>query len=64
MTQNEHVCAIYCLLEVNCDVISGRTVKTVMGYAVVNIEVASFSNFLDILPPKSFRDDGGGRHRW
>ena len=48
MTKNEHVCAIFCRPEVDCDVISGRKVKTVLCYIVVNFEVASSSNFRDI----------------
>ena len=34
--------------EVAGDVISGETVKTIDGYAVLNFEVASFSGFPDI----------------
>ena len=48
MNQNEHVYAICCRSEVAGDVISGETVKTTEGYAVLNFEVASFSNFWDI----------------
>ena len=42
MTQNEHVYAIGCRLEVADDVISGENVETIKGYAVLNFEVASF----------------------
>ena len=41
MTQNEHVYAICCQPEVGDDVISGKNVKTIECYAVLNIEVAS-----------------------
>ena len=41
MTKNVHVCAICCRLEVGYDVIFGLNVKTVVGYVVVNCEVAS-----------------------
>ena len=36
MTQNEHVDAICCRLEVADDAISGEDVKTTKGYAVLN----------------------------
>ena len=48
MTQNEHAYVIWCRPEVVNDVISGENVKTVEGYAVLNFEVASSSNFRDI----------------
>ena len=43
------------------DVISGRNVKTIEGYFVVNFEVDSSNTFRDI--KKSFRDGGGGDRR-
>ena len=58
MSQNLHDYGICCRLEAAGDVISGENLKTVDGYAVLNVEVASFSNFRDI-PKKSFRDGGG-----
>ena len=48
MTQNEHVYAFCCRLEVAGDVISGENVRTNEGYAVLNFEVASFSSVRDI----------------
>ena len=42
-----HVYEIYRRLEVDCGVISGRNVKTIGGYVVVNVEVASSSSFRD-----------------
>ena len=45
MTQNEHVYTICCRLEVAGDVISGESVKTTEGYALLNVEVASISSF-------------------
>ena len=48
MTQNEHIYAIYCRPEVAGDFISGDNIKTLEGYAVLNVEVASFSGFRDI----------------
>ena len=48
MTQNVHVYAIYCRLEVAGDVIFGQNVKTIQGYALLNFEVASFSTLRDI----------------
>ena len=59
MTQNEHVYAICYRLEV-VDAISCENVKTVDGYAVLNVEVASFSSFQVRYSQKSFRDGGGG----
>ena len=52
MTQNWHVYAICCQLEVD-DVISSRNIKTIQGYALVNFEGASFSTFQDF-PKRSF----------
>ena len=43
LTQNEHVYAIFCWLEVAGDVISGDAVKTIEGYAVLHFEAASIS---------------------
>ena len=43
MTQNEHVYAICCWLEVADEVISGENVKTMEGNAFLNFEVASIS---------------------
>ena len=54
-----------CRPDVAGDVISGENVKTVKGHAVLNFEVASFSN-LPRYSRKSFSDGGGGdggRHR-
>ena len=48
MTQNEHVYAICCRLEVAGDVISSEQAKTIERYAVLNFEVASFNSFRDI----------------
>ena len=62
MTQNVHVCAICCRLEVAGDVISGENVKTIESYAVLNFEIASFNSFRYIFK-KSFHDGGGGGHR-
>ena len=54
MTQSEHVCAICCRPEVgDDDVISGRNVKTLEGYLVVNFEVAR-SNSFEIFPQNHF----------
>ena len=58
MIQKEHVCAICCRPEADCDVISGQTVKTLLCYIVVHFEAAGSSSFRDI--KKSFRDGGGG----
>ena len=44
----EHVYAICCRLEVDCDIVAGRKVKTVLGYIVVNFELAISSSFRDI----------------
>ena len=48
MSKNEHVYAICFRLEVVGDVISGENVKTIEGYVLLNIEVASFSSIRDI----------------
>ena len=48
MTQNLHACTICFRLEVVYDGISGRNVKTIEGYLVINLEVASSSSFRDI----------------
>ena len=56
MTQNEHVYAICCCPEVDDDVISGRNVKTIAGYIVVDFKVASSSSFRDF--PKRLFCDG------
>ena len=45
MTQNEHVYAICCRLEVAGDVISGENVKTNEGYTVLNFEIDSVRSF-------------------
>ena len=45
MTQNKYVYAICCRPEVSCDINSGRNVKCVERYAVLNVEAASFSSF-------------------
>ena len=47
MTQNWHVCVICCRPEVDFDAISGRIVKTIGDYALVNFEVASSKTFRD-----------------
>ena len=60
MTQNEHIYAICCRPEVVGDIISCENVKIIKGYAVLNSEVAGFTNFRDI-KKKSFRDGGGHR---
>ena len=43
-----------------CDVISGRYVKTVVGYVVVNLEVASSSSFRDNREKNILGCVGGG----
>ena len=45
MRQEEHVYAICCRPKVAYDVISGRNVKTIEGYVLLNAEAASFSSF-------------------
>ena len=49
MNQNEHVFAICCRPEVAGNVISGLSVKTIDGYSLVNLEIASFNGLGDIL---------------
>ena len=49
ITQNWHVCAMCCRTKVDCDVISGRNVKTMDCYVVVNIEVANFQYIKKII---------------
>ena len=57
MTQNEYVYAINCPPEVDDDcVISGRNVKTIEGYIVVNFEAVSSCSFRDF--PKRLLCDG------
>ena len=46
MIRNEHVYAICCRPEVAGDVISGESVKTVEGYAMLNFEVANFNSLV------------------
>ena len=48
MKQNEHVYTICRRPEVGGDAISGESVKTIEGYAVLNFEVASSNSFRDI----------------
>ena len=47
VTQSGKVCANCCRPEVDCDVIVYRNVKTIEGYVVVNVEVASSNCFCD-----------------
>ena len=47
MTQNRHICAICCRPEVDCGDISGRNVRTIVVYILVNLEIASSSRFQD-----------------
>ena len=54
MTQNEHVYAICCGLELADVVTSGKIITTIEGYEVLNFEVTNFSSFRDI-QTKSFR---------
>ena len=49
MTQNEDVYVMCYRPEVAGDVISSSNVKTVEGYAVVDIEAARFSSFREHL---------------
>ena len=49
MTKNDHVYANCCRPEVAGNVISGRNVKTIENYVLVNFEVASSSSFRDRL---------------
>ena len=48
MIKNGHFCAICCRPEVDCEVISGQNVKTIVGYVVVHFEAASSNSFRDI----------------
>ena len=57
MTENGHVCATCCRPEVDCDIISGRNVKTVVGYVVVNLKLPALV-VSEIL--KEIFPDGGG----
>ena len=41
MTQNEHVCAIFCLTDVDGDVISSENVTTTEGCALLNFQAAT-----------------------
>ena len=45
MTQNEHVCAIYCRLEAADDIIAGKDVGRFHYYACVNLRVAILMSF-------------------
>ena len=56
MSQNEHVYAIYCWLEIDDNVISGPNIKTIKSYIEENFEVASSSSFWDF--PKRLFCDG------
>ena len=58
MTQNEHVYASCCQQEVAGDVISGRDVKTIDGYMLVNFEASDLSSIGDI-PNKKARELAG-----
>ena len=58
MTQTEHVHAICCRLEVD-DVISGLSIMTIQGCAMVRFEGANFSTFRDF-PKRSFCDSKVG----
>ena len=62
MIQNEHVYAICCRTEVDDDVISVLSVKTIEDYIVIHFEVASSSSFRDF-PKRLFCDGevGDGR---
>ena len=55
MTQNLHVCAICFRPEVVYEVISGRNIKTLEGYLVVNLEVAISNSFRDMKKIISWR---------
>ena len=50
-----NVYAICCRLEEGGDVISGRIIKSIQGYVLVNFKGASFSTFRDF-PKRSFCD--------
>ena len=54
MTKNVHVCTIRLRPEVVYDVISGRNVKTIEGYIVVNFEVATANIFQDTIQKNHF----------
>ena len=54
-TDNEYVYAICCRREKGNDVIYDRNVKAILGYIVVNFEVASSSSFRDF-PERLFCD--------
>ena len=45
MTQNKHVYVICCRSKVAGNVISGESIKTIEGYALLNFEAASVSIF-------------------
>ena len=63
MTQNGHIYAICYRQEVDDHGISSENVKTLVGYAVLNLEFGSSGSFRD--SPKSFRDGigfGGGHY--
>ena len=55
VTQNLHVCTICCRPEADYNVVSGRNIKIIEGYLVVNFEVAISNSFRDIFK-KSLRD--------
>ena len=57
MTQNEHVYAICCLLEVDGEVISSETVKTIEDYLVLNFKLLAL--VVSEIFQKLFRDGGG-----
>ena len=52
---------IWTITEVDCDITSGRSVKTIVCYVVASFEVASSNGFLDI--KKHFVTGGGGHRR-
>ena len=62
MTQDQHVYAICCRLEVADDVVSSQNEKTIEGYLVVDYEVAISNSFRDI-QRKSCRDGGYRRQQ-
>ena len=47
MTKNEQVYTICCRPEVAVDIISGENVNTTEGYALLNVEVDSFTSVRD-----------------
>ena len=57
MTQTEHFYAICCRLEIDNNVMSGRNVKTVEAYIVVNIGIATSSISFRHFPERLFCDD-------